>query len=125
MVGDAMRVDGLHNGRPAAALHNVRADATGQGNKENDKLRDVCEQFEAYFAAELLKTARENGHFEGMLKESRAEKVFGAQRDDELARVLGKRGALGIGRLLYDELSPRLEAAVAVYAAGKSTQNAA
>ncbi len=119
-----MRVDGLRNDRPAPALHNMRADATGQSKHQNDKLRDVCEQFEAYFAAELLKTVRESGHFEGVLKQSRAEKIFGAQRDDELARVLAKRGALGIGRLLYDELSPRLEAATAVYAAGKSTQNA-
>ena len=120
-----MGIDGLHNDRPALALHNMRADAPGQGKKENEKLRDVCEQFEAYFAAELLKTVREGSRFEGMLKESRAEKVFGAQRDAELSQVLAKRGALGIGRLLYEELSPRLEATAVVDADGESTEKAA
>ena len=120
-----MRMDGLHNDRPALALHHMRGDATGQSKQENKKLRDVCQQFEAYFVAELLKTVAEGSRFEGMLKESRAEKVFGAQRDAELSQVLAKRGALGIGQLLYEQLSPQLEAAAEADAEGQDPEKAA
>lgn len=76
----------------------------------DDKLREVCEQFEAFFTAQLLKTMRESGEVQGFLKQSSAEAIFGAQRDAEFCRQLASRGALGIAKLLYSELRPRLEA---------------
>jgi len=106
-----MRIDSLHNQRPAPALHSTRTDTTEQGSAADNKLREVCEQFEAFFTAELLKAMRQSGQMEGLLKRSRAEKIFSAQRDTELCKYLARRGALGIAKLLYEELKPRLESA--------------
>jgi len=83
--------------------------ATQPSKSQNDKLREVCQQFEAFFIAELLKTAEQSGQLEGMLKESRAEKIFTVQRHTAISQVLAKRNTLGIGRLFYDELKEHLK----------------
>jgi peptidoglycan hydrolase FlgJ len=82
----------------------ARADAaTGE-----ERLREVCRQFEAFFTAQLMQTMRESGSVEGLVKTSRAEKVFRSQHDAELARHLASRGALGLGDLLYRQLSEQI-----------------
>ena len=106
-----MRIHILENSRQALPLHNPRPTNTNRNPASgDDKLREVCEQFEAFLTAQLLKNMRESGKFEGLLKQSRAETIFGAQRDAELCKHLAGRGALGIAKLLYSELKPRLEA---------------
>ncbi len=106
-----MRIHSLENSRQALPLQNPpRTNTDRTPASGDDKLREVCEQFEAFFTAQLLKNMRESGNFEGFLKQSRAETIFGAQRDAELCKHLAGRGSLGIAKLLYSELKPRLEA---------------
>jgi len=107
-----MRIHSSENSRQALALQNPRPTNTNQDPASgDDRLREVCEQFEAFLTAHLLSNMRESGKFEGLLKQSRAETIFAAQRDVELCKHLAGRGALGIAKLLYSELKPRLEAA--------------
>ena len=107
-----MRIHSAENSRQALPLQNPRPTNTNRDPASGDaKLREVCEQFEAFLTAQLLKNMRGSGKPEGFLKQSRAETIFAAQRDAELCKHLASRGALGIAKLLYSELKPRLEAA--------------
>jgi len=101
---------GLNSDRPALALHNTRAASAGASDAASEqKLRDVCEQFEAFLTAQMLKTMRTSGEAEGFTGKSTAEDVFTAQHDAELSRQLARRGAMGIAQLLYNELKPQLD----------------
>ena len=105
-----MNIYHLNMDRPSLALHNTRALSTsGADEGGEEKLREVCEQFEAFLTAEMLKTMRTNTQSEGFLDKGRAEEVFTEQHDRELSKHLARRGALGIAQLLYDELKPQLE----------------
>lgn len=75
------------------------------------KLRKACQEFEAYFTAQMLKVMRDSGMQEGFIPKSSGERIFESQRDIELANELAQRGALGIGELLYTALSPSVTAA--------------
>lgn len=77
----------------------------------DERLREVCRQFEAFFTAQLLQIMRESGDVEGFIETSRGEKVFRAQHDTELAQHLAHRGAFGIGDLLYRQLSEQIGSA--------------
>jgi len=77
----------------------------------DERLREVCRQFEAFFTAQLLQIMRESGDVEGFIETSRGEKVFRAQHDTELAQHLAHRGAFGIGDLLYRQLSVQIGSA--------------
>lgn len=117
-----MTMYGLNSDRPALALHNTRAlNTAGADDAGEKKLRDVCEQFEAFLTAQMLKTMRSSGETEGFLERSSAESIFTAQHDAELSRQLARRGAMGIAQLLYDELKPQLDTQVA----GRSIDQAA
>lgn len=105
-----MNIHDLNMDRPSLALHNTRALGTsGAADGGEEKLREVCEQFEAFLTAEMLKTMRTSTQSEGFLDKGRAEEVFTEQHDGELSKQLARRGALGIAQLLYDELKPQLE----------------
>ena len=105
-----MTMYGLNSDRPALALHNTRAlTTTGGDDTSEKKLRDVCEQFEAFLTAQMLKTMRSSGETEGFLEKNSGENIFTAQYDAELSRQLARRGAMGIAQLLYEELKPQLE----------------
>jgi len=100
----------ISNDRPALALHNLRTEpANAEAASRDAKLREVCEQFEAFFTTQLLKSMRQSGRVEGFLKQGLAEEVFSDERDAELCKHLAQRGAIGIAKLLYDELHPELE----------------
>lgn len=100
-----MRIERLQTISPAVPLSGISPADAATGD---ERLREVCRQFEAFFTAQLMQTMRESASFDGFIKTSRAEKVFRSQHDTELARHLASRGALGLGDLLYRQLSEQI-----------------
>jgi flagellar protein FlgJ len=99
----------VHTGERIGQAAERNSDADRAAGDE--RLREVCRQFEAFFTAQLLQIMRESGDVEGFIETSRGEKVFRAQHDTELAQHLAHRGAFGIGDLLYRQLSVQIGSA--------------
>ena len=69
-----------------------------------DKLETACRQVESLFVNELFAAMGKSAFGEGMTGASTAREIFIAQRNSALAEEMGKRGDLGMARLLYEEL---------------------
>jgi Rod binding domain-containing protein len=72
------------------------------------KLKKATQAFEAVFIAQLLKSMRSTSF-------SKEEDGFGkdimmSMADEGVSQQFAKRGMLGVGKLLYDHLSKRLDA---------------
>ena len=78
-----------------------RAQAASQ---REDKLEKSCRQVESLFVNELFAAMSKSAFGEGMTGASAAREIFTAQRYSALAEEIGKRGDLGMARLLYEEL---------------------
>ena len=73
-------------------------------NQREDKLEKACRQVESLFVNELFAAMSKAGLGEGMTGASTAREIFTAQRNAALAEEMGKRGDLGMARMLYEEL---------------------
>lgn len=75
-------------------------------DKINDKkLKEVCQEFEAFFLYYILKEARKtipkNELFYGGIYEDFFIEMF----DEELARHLARANALGVAQIIYKQIS--------------------
>lgn len=70
-----------------------------------DALDQACRQVESLFLNELLSAMGKQSFGEGVLGGGAAHEVLEAQRNAALAEEMGRRGELGVARLLYDQLS--------------------
>jgi peptidoglycan hydrolase FlgJ len=110
-LGDARKASGIAIKRTAATPLPIAKARSGAGvtpdeqaSKRNDKLRAACNGFEAVFLTQLLGAAdTEQG--QGILGGDVADSVLKSQFNGTLAETMAKRGALGIGAMLYRQLS--------------------
>ncbi len=65
---------------------------------------EIRVQVESLFVNELFAAMSKSAFGEGMTGASTAREIFIAQRNSALAEEMGKRGDLGMARLLYEEL---------------------
>ena len=92
-----------------------RADVTGikselKGEKEREKLKEACQQFESILLAELWKKMNANARSIGGRDES--DRPFGPLEDlavEMSAEQLAKDGGSGMWRMLYEQLVVHLE----------------
>ena len=73
----------------------------------DDRLRDACRQVEGLFLNQLLAQMNRPAFGEGLLGRSGPSRWFAAQRNRALAEEMGRRGELGLGDMLYRELTRR------------------
>lgn len=92
-----MRIDAT---RPQAP----QAPQAGQAALER-RLRRACRDLEAVFLRHLLEKMRQTLPKGGLLGQSRGEELFRSMLDDALADEMAKSGSLGLGQVLYDQLS--------------------
>lgn len=71
----------------------------------DDRLRDACRQVESLFLNQLLAQMNRPAFGEGLLGRSGPSRWFVAQRNRALAEEMGRRGELGLGDMLYRELT--------------------
>lgn len=77
--------------------------------KDNKKLKKACEDFEAVFISYLLKAMRKTVPKSGLWGMGREEEIFTEMRDEEFAKAMARRGALGVAGMLYRELSTPIQ----------------
>ena len=69
------------------------------------QLRRACQDLEAVFLRHLLEKMRETLPKGGLLGQTRDEQLFRSLLDSALADEMAESGSLGLGRMLYDQLS--------------------
>ena len=79
----------------------------GEERPEVQKLREVAQDFEAVFMSMVLKEMRGTQE-KGMLHGGLGEDFFTEMLDEEFAKAISKRGGTGIGDMLFQQLSRRL-----------------
>ena len=69
------------------------------------RLDRACRQVESLFINELLNVMERQSFGDGILSGGVAGQVMRAQRNAALAEEMGRRGALGLARMLYEEFA--------------------
>ena len=69
--------------------------------KELDKLKKACADFESIFVHQLFKEMRKTVHKTGVTSGSKAEEIFSDMLDQERS----KKMQLGLGDMLFNQLS--------------------
>ena len=78
--------------------------------KDKAELKKVAEEFEAVFIAQLLKIMRETIEESGLEGSGFGKSIYTDLFDQEIALSMAKRGALGIGDIIYKSLADRGDA---------------
>ena len=86
------------------------ADKIGANDKasENQKVREVADQYEKFFIKEMMRhmksTLNEDG---GLIKKNNAEKIFTEQLDEQYSEQWNKRGGFGLSDIIYKNVTER------------------
>ncbi|MFH1215943.1 MAG: rod-binding protein [Pseudomonadota bacterium] len=75
---------------------------------ENKKLEEACRDFEAILLNKLLSTMRESIPDDGLFEKSFGEKMYQSMLDEEMTKNMAHGKGIGIGELLYRQLSGAL-----------------
>jgi len=75
-------------------------------------LKKVCDEFESLLVAQLLKSMRATVPKSDLFGSPEKEEIFRSMLDDETAKSIASGGAMGIGKMLYTQLSGRRAAKV-------------
>jgi Rod binding domain-containing protein len=88
------------------ATKDVNAVASGNAKRPIDtKLMNTCIEMESIFVSKMLKEMRNSLPKEKLIDGGMAENIFEDMLYDEYALNLSKTSNLGLGKLLYNELS--------------------
>lgn len=90
-------------GPPASSARS--ADAGHPLDEERLRLRRACREMEAYFLNMLLEKMHGGEAAEGLFGKSPQARMFRGMFHDAVARQMAERDALGIGEMLYQQLS--------------------
>ena len=85
--------------RPVVSTETDRKDA---------KLRQACADFESIFIYFILKSARKSIPENGLLESSHESKIYKSMLDEQMAQSVAKGGGMGLGQLLYEELTDQV-----------------
>jgi len=102
-VSDGLKMGLQRASQPRAARSSAAKPAIP--DKEQARLRDACQQFEAIFLAQLLQKMRETVPKDPLLGDSRAKDIYNSMLDWELAQQIARSQSVGIAETLYRQLS--------------------
>ena len=91
---------------PTMAAHAVAAPTQAQ---RQAKLEKACADFESLFLNYMLKSMRSSVPESGITGQSEEGKMFQAMFDEKLADQIAASNGLGLGEILLQQLSKRLE----------------
>jgi len=87
-------------------LQDIRPVATGKAGKDElPRLKKACQMFEAMFINELFKEMRKTVPEGGLLKKQNSDKIYQSLLDQEYATKMAEAGGIGLGDILYGQLS--------------------
>jgi flagellar protein FlgJ len=78
----------------------------GPGVKKIDegKLKKTCEDFESIFIYHLLKVMRKSIPKSGLLDGGSQQDTYLSLFDEELSKSMAKKGGIGLGKILYENI---------------------
>ena len=82
--------------------------ATDAAAKEDKALKAACKSFEAMFLNMMYREMRSTVHEGGLFGEDNATKIFEDMRDSELSKQMAEAGGIGLGDMLYRQLSTQV-----------------
>ena len=98
---------------PLSALtlraNQLKAIPKTKGVREDAKLREAANEFEAIFIQQMLKSMRKTSFESELLPKSEGEKIFRSMLDEQYAKLSAKSGNLGLGQMIYQQLKSNLE----------------
>lgn len=74
-------------------------------DKDLEKLKVASQEFEAYFVNTLFKEMRKTIQDGGLTEKSQARETFEGMLDEEMSKLIGKKGGFGIADLIYENMS--------------------
>jgi len=75
-------------------------------------LREATQQFESLFISQLMKSMRDTVPQSHLMSAGGGQQLFREMLDQELAGQVAHSGGIGIGEMLYQQLSPAAPAKV-------------
>ena len=79
----------------------------GDSQTKDEKLRQACEGFESIFIQKMWEQMRSSVPKEGYLH-SREEEMYQSMFDQEFSKKMASAGGIGLGDMLYEQLSMKL-----------------
>jgi flagellar protein FlgJ len=73
------------------------------------KLKKACNDFEAIFLKQMLTTMRKSVPKSGLFNDGFANDMYQSMADDQLARDLAHDSSMGIGDILYRQISGQIK----------------
>ncbi|MBF0102130.1 MAG: rod-binding protein [Desulfobacterales bacterium] len=82
--------------------------STNQASKNDKKLRQACEDYEAIFLQELFKSMRNTVPTDGIFGKSLQKDIFESMLDQEIANSIAKSPqSVGLKDIIYNQLKKR------------------
>lgn len=89
----------------------IETSAPAPMDKAHMDLKKATQQFEGYFLHQLLKEMRKTVPADGLLADDgQGKEIFQDMMDQTLSDSMSSRGDLGMAKMMYDQLAPRLGA---------------
>ncbi len=83
---------------------NIQENTTIDTEKENEKLKEACQEFETYFIKQLFKSMKSTINKENLIGYSKAEETFTDMLDDEYSKKITEAGGIGLANMLYKQM---------------------
>jgi len=78
-------------------------------DKKNDQeLKDACQEFEAYYVQQLFKEMRKTIPDGGLFENSNEGKIYKDMLDEKYSGIISEGSGTGIADALYKQLSPQI-----------------
>ncbi len=81
---------------------------TKSAEKEKEKLKKACKDFEALFVNQLMKEMRKTVKKSGFMDGGNAEKIFQSMLDEKYAEAIADSGEMGLADMMYRQIGGRL-----------------
>lgn len=94
-------IDGYRSFIPSNSLENIKQ----KDVKSKEELKKVCQEFEAIFLNQLLKSMRDTVPDSGFFHKGVSFNIIQSMHDEALADEISKSGGIGLAQQLYDQLS--------------------
>ncbi len=78
------------------------------GSRDPERLKKACQLFESMFLNELFKEMRKTIPKGGLFKDTNSDRIYKAMLDQEYAAEMAQAGGIGLGKMLYKQLSLNL-----------------
>lgn len=76
---------------------------------DTEQLKEACSELESVFINMMMKSMRSTvTEDEGIFSKSEAEKMFEGMLDEEFSSKMSKAGGIGIGDMIFDQMSKYL-----------------